>query len=510
MGIDDSHLTAARASDLKTSRGRFVYRVFEIFPGFLVWGGLALAIIASWLVPAAAALFILLFLLYWLLRVLYFAIHLRSAYARTRRHEKIDWLSRIQSLPDWNRIYHIVVIPTYTEPLEILRETFRSLQNSDYPKENMIVVLGIEERSGQQGIENAKAIEQEFTNSFFKFLVTFHPDDIEGEIAGKGSNETWATKQVKERIIDTLDIPLEDIIISSLDADTAVLPKYFSCVTYHYLTSPDPLHHSYQPVPLFLNNIWQASAPSRLFAFATTFWFLMNQERPEKLSTFASHSMPFQTLVEVGYRQVNYAVDDSRIFWQCFLHYDGNYSVQALYYPVSMDANTAPTFLGTVRNIYKQQRRWAYGVADIPYFLYGFLQNKKIPLKKKLSLSFDRIESYWSWAMASPLIFLLGWLPLMLGGDAFNQTLLSYNLPRFTSWLLTIMMVGLVWSVFLSLLFLPPRPIHYGRWHYAWIAVQWIFLPPIMIFFAIPAIDAQTRLMLGKYLGFWVTPKFRK
>ena len=39
---------------------------------------------------------------------------------------------------------------------------------------------------------------------------------------------------------------------------------------------------------------------------------------------------------------------------------------------------------------------------------------------------------------------------------------------------------------------------------------EWLMVPFILVIFsALPALHAQTRLMLGKYLEFWVTDKHR-
>ena len=331
-----------------------------------------------------------------------------------------------------------------------------------------------------------------------------------GEISGKGSNETWAVKEVK-KLINILKIPYENILISSLDADTAVFPKYFSCLTYHYLTSSNPTRTSFQPIPLYINNIWQAPYFSRLFSFSATFWHTITQGRPEKLITFSSHSMSFKTLNDVGFKPVGVVSDDSRIFWQCFLKYNGDYKVQPLFYPIAMDANVAKTFFQTARNAYKQQRRWAYGVGDIAFALFGFLKNKKIPFSKKLSFSFLLIEGHWSWATAPFLIFFLGWFPIILGGDVFSQSVLSYNLPKITSQILSISMVGIIFSAYLSILLLPPKPPKYGRFRYIILFLEWFSLPLVIIFFsALPALDAHTRWMFGKYMDFWPTEKIRK
>jgi cellulose synthase/poly-beta-1,6-N-acetylglucosamine synthase-like glycosyltransferase len=402
-------------------------------------------------------------------------------------------------------------LPIYKEPLSVLEDTLSSLRKANYPKEKMIVVISAEERAREHLIPILKKVSQEFEEVFFKFLITWHPADLPGEIPGHGSNDAWAAKEAKRLIIDPLAIPYERVIVSSFDVDTCVFPDYFGCLTYYYLTSEKPTRTSFQPIPLYINNIWQAPALSRIFAFSSTFWQMICQERPEKLLTFSSHAMSFKAMVEVGFKQTNVVSDDSRIFWQCFFKYGGDYYVQPLFYPVAMDANVAASFWRTIVNIYRQQRRWAFGVGEIAFFLFASLKNKKVPLSKKIFRGFDLIEGHWSWATASIMIFCLGWLPIVLGGKDFSQTIISYNLPKIVSWILTFSMIGLIGSSYLSIMLLPPKPSYYGSYRYLFFALQWFILPLSMIFFsALPALEAQTRWLFGKYLGFWPTEKARK
>lgn len=421
----------------------------------------------------------------------------------------IDWLEKIKKLKNWQDIYHLIVLPMYKEEINVVRSSLQSLLiDSSYPKNKMIVVLAVEERGGEEAKKVAKEIEKEFAKKFFQFLITTHPEDIPGEIAGKGSNTAWAIKKAKELIIDKLSLSYENVIVSNFDIDTRPYRQYFAVLTWHYLTTENPLKCSYQPIPIYNNNIWLAPAFSRIIATSGTFWQMMQQARPEQLVSYSSHSMPFKAIIEVGYPQ-NIVSDDSRIFWKSYLAFNGDYKVVPLYYPVSMDAVMAKNLLKTIINQYKQQRRWAWGCENIPYIFYGFLKNKKIPLKEKIRHAFVILEGFWSWAVAALLIFLLGWLPSILGGGDFQVTLLSYNLPKLTSRIMTIAMIGMIVSAILSIFLLPPRPKNFSKWKNLSMIFQWLLLPfTLIIFGAFPALEAQLRLALGKYLGFWVTEKF--
>ena len=83
-------------------------------------------------------------------------------------------------------------------------------------------------------------------------------------------------------------------------------------------------------------------------------------------------------------------------------------------------------------------------------------------------------------------------------------------MPILTRDIMLITMLGLIVSSIIFMSFLPNRPKEKGLLAHAGMVVQWILVPFTIVFFgAIPGLDAQTRLMFGRYLGFWVTPKHR-
>jgi hypothetical protein len=512
---DQSHLlTYARRADFKvgratelTGKDRRLYRILEIIPGALSWTILIGMIVASMYAPFFAAYFIIAFSIYWVLKTLFLSYHVRYNWKRLKHHMKLDWQVLVSRL-DYHQFYHLAIFPYYNEPLEVLEAAMKGLLAAKYDPKKMIVVLAAEARGGEEAVNQAYIMQERYGKHFGHFVVSVHPADVPGELAGKGSNTHHALKQVHQDVILKYGISHKDIMTSIFDVDTVIYPDYFNCLMWHFLTCDNPYKSAFQPVPLFNNNLWEAPALSRVMAMSSTFWQMIMQERPEKSATFSSHSVSYQALYEIGYGQANVVSEDSRIYWNLLIANDGVFDIIPLSYPISMDATIATTFWGTIKNIYKQHRRWTYGVENWVYITYHFTKNKAIPLKRRLSIGALQGEGYSSLVTNPILLFILGWAPIFLGTREFHETVLSYELPIMVRNLLILAMGGLVVSAIISLSLTPPRPDNHPRFRYFVMVIQWIMVPITMIVFsALPGLDAQTRLMLGRYLGFWVTPK---
>lgn len=480
-------------------------------PGSLTWltlFGLTYITIVN---PVAATILILLYAIYWLVKVLVITGFLIFGFLRYRGERAIDWLNKLQhDFPDAAATYyHVAIVPTYKEDISIIRQTLEAIRQSNYPAKQLIVVVAFEGREKELAPHYAPMLVHEYEHAFSHFMTTSHPGDIPGEVRGKGPNITWAGREVK-KYIDEKKLPYNKVIVTTLDADNRVDPNYFANLTWSYNNVPDPVHKSFQPLPMFFNNIWQVPLAVKLTALGSSFWQLIQAMRPHYCRNFSAHAQSFEALVETDFWSVTTVVEDGHQYWRSYFKFDGNHHVVPIFVPVYMDAVQGDNFYDTLREQYLQRRRWFWGVSDIPYVFEHSYKNGRIPFFYKW-LQFGRlVESHYSLATQS-FILLIGWLPLVLNPD-FGNSVLGYNFPTIYRFLLTAAWIGLITNVTVAAALVPPRP--GKKSSYIWALVrEWLLAPFILsfsaIFFsALPAIDSQTRLLFGRpFTVFNVTKK---
>ncbi|MEI8103481.1 MAG: glycosyltransferase family 2 protein [Candidatus Moraniibacteriota bacterium] len=543
-------------------------RFFEIIPGTLTWTTLVGMFVLAFLAPVVASLLIIAFDVYWIYRSIYITYYSTQAYNQLQEGKKTDWWSRCQNIVhpeayasdirgriarltssrreiplwrvwrrhilakrmrkegewlaeveklipikdeiwDWRSIVHVVILPTAGEPAEIIEPALQALVDVNFPKEQMIVILATEERENLEFREaKVKYLKEKFGHLFRDFIVTTHIV-AEGEMKCKASNAAFAARYLMT-YLDERAIDYTKVVFSNFDCDSVAHPEYFAALTYAYITEPKRLQRAYQPIPVYHNNLWDTNAIVRMIVTGSSFWHMYQSTRKEMV-TFSSHSEPFDTLVKVGFWPLNMISEDSIIYWKCLSYFHGDYEVKPIHLPLSLDAVLAETWWKTVQNQYKQKRRWAYGIENFPVMMRAIWPDKIIPLGTKLRIMFEMIEGHYSWATTSFILAFLGWLPLMLGNQIFLDSVLAKNLPYITETLMRLAMMGLLVSIPLSLLSLPPKPKYYHWTRYFNMLFQWALFPIVAFISAIPAIDSQTRILTKNYFGeFWVTEKMKR
>jgi cellulose synthase/poly-beta-1,6-N-acetylglucosamine synthase-like glycosyltransferase len=558
----------ARANSLSGSEVAAPHRLvrfLEMLPGLATWITIILPIFLSIYAPLVVAYFIIAFDLFWLLKSFRMSFALLVGHRRLRIATAVDWVARLEhlellsdggginkveesieeaksSLPMFwffskrgrrkkeqlqqlnveldnlhnvsafsrpikpSEVIHVVILATYNETLDTLRPSLKALSHANYDLKKIWFVVAHEERGGDIDRERVATLEKEYRGVFAKFLSFEHPDGIVGEERGKGANITHAGREVLKHI-NNAKIPIKNVIVTTLDADHRPDPEYFNHLAYAFTTSETPKHYSYQPIPMFFNNIWHVPAPMRVIATGNSFWVIINSVRPHLLRNFASHSQPLEALIETDFWATWTVVEDGHQYWRSYYRFDGQYRVEPIYAPVYQDATLATGYFKTFKNQYLQLRRWAYGVSDVPYVMIQNSRHPKIPAGSRTIHLWRLFEGHYSWATAPLILTFLAWMPLFLNAT-FKYSVIAHQLPIIASQIMTIAMIGLFITIWLSIISLPQRPRSKKKIQGLFMILQWVLLPIVALGFgALAAIDAQTRLMLGKYLGFRVTEK---
>ena len=108
-------------------------RALEIATGSLTWALLTSPLWGALLVPAQFVLFLAVFNAYWLYKSANMAISALVGYRRLEAGRKVDWLGLVREIDGWRRTRHLVLIPTYKEPPEVLEVMLDHLAAQDFP-----------------------------------------------------------------------------------------------------------------------------------------------------------------------------------------------------------------------------------------------------------------------------------------------------------------------------------------------------------------------------------------
>jgi hypothetical protein len=512
----------------------FKYRFFEILPGALSWSMLFMPLILSLFSVTAAAFFILAYILIYFTRSVAVDIRALAGFRAMRSYMKLPWLKMLGEVdmlavdqpdverPKWHynnlirlglrdrvvkpsEVIHAVLVATYNEKQEVVEPTIQALLNSDYDLKKVILVLAYEERGGERVDVQSKALIEKYKGQFYHAEAVKHPRNIPGEVIGKGANDTYAGRWL-QKYLEGEHIDPINVIVTTLDSDNRVDPQYLPAVTYMYCVVPDPVRASYQPLPMYTNNIWDAPAPMRVVATGNNFFYIMLTQRPHLERNFSSHAQSMQSLIDTDFWSVRTVVEDGHQFWRSYFRYDGDYRVYPIFVPVYQDAVLASGYVKTLKAQFIQLRRWTYGASDVAYIAnQGFFKKNKAPKLDVVFKFLRTLEGHVTWAVGSLLLAFAAFVPVL-----FNpQNYAANELPLIVSRIQTIGLVGALASLYVALRTLPPRPARYKRHRSLFMLLQWVYLPVTTIAYgSFAAIYSQTRLMFGWYMSkFDVTEK---
>jgi cellulose synthase/poly-beta-1,6-N-acetylglucosamine synthase-like glycosyltransferase len=503
------------------------YRFYEILPGMLSWTILLLPIILSQISPRITVVFVIAYLLLWFAKSIGMQIRAVQGYRTLRQHEKLPWSQLLDDvargeakestkhIPNWHYdnillrknmrsplavedLRHAIIIAGYNEANEVIEPTIQSVLASDFDMSKVMLILAYEERGGEDMHVRMQGLLKKYAPQFGHAMAFRHPKDIPNEVIGKGGNITYAGREL-QKYLEAQHIDPLHVIVTTLDSDNRPDKNYLNCLTYLYVLCDDPRYVSFQPVPMYTNNIWDAPAPMRVIATGNSFWMIVQGLRTHSLRNFSAHAQSMQALINTDFWSVRTIVEDGHQFWRTYFRYNGRHEVYPIFLPIYQDAVLSNTYVKTLKAQFIQLRRWAWGASDVAYVAQkGFYTPNKVP---RISLVFKflrLLEGHVSWATAPLILAFAAFVPSLLHSDDFAAN----QLPIIASRVQTVALAGIFITLFFSIKTLPPKPARYKAHRTVFMLLQWVLLPVTTILYSsFSAINSQTRLMFKRYLG---------
>ena len=479
-------------------------RILEVVPPVLAWIALTSPGWGAVVAPQLLGYFLVAFSAYWLWRSCEFAVGLLIGVARLHMAQRRDWAADGRRLAGYTRLHHLVFVPTYKESDEILSETLDCLARQTAPSERIAVVLAFEARD-QEAPARAARLTQRFGGRFGAWLVTLHPDLL-GEVKGKSSNLAWAARRVEDELIDTGRLDARNLLVTVCDADSRLDRQYLAALAHQVLSHPDGRLRIYQPAILFYANYARLAFPLRAVSSVFSLYSLARLAAVHRLVPQSTYSLSWWAAKRVGFWDVDVVPEDSHMFFKVWLHLGKRVRARAIHLPVYADAAEGLNIWKSAASTYQQIRRWAWGVSDVPYLTLRTLQAQHIPWYIRLSRVGWYIEEHLLWPSHWFLLTLGGMLPPLIN-QVWALSPLGVWQTAAMSTLLGLSLPALVLAIGVDIVLKWQSGERDPRLLLGSI-LGFVLLPVTgLMMVALPALDAHTRLLLGRTLAYQVTEK---
>ncbi len=440
-------------------------------------------------------------LLYVILGAMSVLIYYQLGRGRVLRWEARDWASmsaQADGMLD-GEVHHIVLLPNYNEPIEMLEQTLASLAAQHNARAAISVVMAME--AAEEGARGkAQWLAAAFGSAFAHFLVTLHPPGLPGETPGKGSNLAWAIRTARRVLIEQYGIPTEHCTLTSLDADARLHRQYFAALGARFAADPARYHRFWQAPLSWHSNVQQLCAPVQMVTSLSSVHFWASLANPFR-QTFplSTYSLSLRLAEEAGYWDPAVISEDWHMYLRAFFATQGAVSVETIYLPTVAEALEGQGLWEGMVNRYRQTVRHAWGAEEFGTFLRHSALTPGISWIKTLRHGASLLHDHVAGPVGLAVILLALLASALTPADPLSLLVAGLYGSLAAGF-------GLMWLF--DAWYYPEPP--GGRRMFGWLPglMSWLLLP--LVFFtlnALPAIQAQTRLLLGMPARFAQTPR---
>jgi cellulose synthase/poly-beta-1,6-N-acetylglucosamine synthase-like glycosyltransferase len=455
--------------------------------------------------PALVAYFIIAFDLYFFSKSISTAYACVVSYNEILFHNTIKYDKKLNKMKDYEFLKHFILIPNYKEHLHKLEETIEELIKNDYPNKNSLYLILAFEKREEEAIDKSRLISKKYQKYFKKIISCYHPLATDEE-PGKASNQTYAAKIVDDFVMK-YNFDRKNVLITICDADSKLPSNYFSYLSFEYLRDKNRLFHFYWAPVLLYNNFWQLPFMVRMQATLSSILRLAFLSQKENLIQVSTYSTNLWLLKKINFWDTDIIPEDWHIFFQAFFTFGGKVKTIPLFTIVNGDAVFSGGTMKTLANRYEQEKRWAWGVTDVGYVLKKFFQTPNIDFWAKFKKIAFIIETHLFWPTSFFILTISASLPPLIN-PSFRRTVLGLLLPKLSALILTLSSGMLILYIYLDIKLRQKVNMKTSFSNLPLLIVQWYLLPVVSFFFSsLPALDAHTRILLGKKLKYKVTEK---